>query len=220
MTTRGGLTTHRVMSPNGRVYALRWYNISESRGRPQSGWLNNGSRLPRRGTGYRHIGKHPYGTDECVIYLQYAAWVVNAMYPGTAPVVIGDLSREGGGHLPPHRSHQSGRDADVGLYQTNNVPVRGFKTLTGDDLDLEKTWIFIEALIRTGRVKYIFLDRTIQERLHSYALNYAGWPEESLYRLFQHPSGSKRAIIRHVRSHKNHIHVRFKCSRDDSGCEG
>jgi len=220
IVANGDLRTHRVVAPNGRLYALRWYDISESKGRPQDGWLSDGSRLPRRGVGYRHIGKHPYGTDECVVYLQFAAWAVNAMFPGTAPVVIGDLSRDGGGYLPPHRSHQSGRDADVGLYRSNNIPVRGFKQLIGSDLDLDKTWTFIEALIRTGRVKYIFLDRTLQERLHSYALNYGGWPAESLYRLFQYPHGNRRAIIRHARSHKNHLHVRFRCSGDDSGCKG
>jgi murein endopeptidase len=169
------------------------------------------------GIGYKHIGTSPFGTDECVIYLQFAAWAVQAMFPESAPIIIGDLSSEGGGHLDPHRSHQSGRDSDVGWYRSDNKALRWFKELPGDQLDVEKSWVFIEALLRTNAVKYIFIDRAIQERLYRQAIQY-GWSDLSLQRVFQYPSGQRRTLVRHEPGHKNHFHVRFKCSRDDSDC--
>jgi hypothetical protein len=206
-----------VTSPSGRAYWLRWRKVSESVGQCSSGSLIDGIRLPRKGVGYRHIGDSSFGTDETVTYLRFAAWAVSEQYPHTAPVVVGDLSDERGGHLTPHRSHQSGRDADVGFYRTENRALRWFKTLPNSELDLAKTWTFIEALLRTGAVEYIFIDRSIQEALHGYATK-RGFPDDELKRIFQFPGRNKRTLIRHVAGHKNHLHVRFVCPSEDEDC--
>lgn len=214
----GDVRRHVVTAPDGGQYALRWRKVSETSGPTGAGGrLKNAARMPEKGPGFVHTGKSPWGTDETVSYLRYAAWIVSAMYPGTHKLLIRDLSGHGGGHLPPHKSHRSGRDADVGWYFLSNTSGRFFK-VPGDDLDLNKSWTFIEALLRTGSVRFIFIDRGIQKRLYQHALK-AGWARDSLDRIFQHPSGAKRPVIRHVRGHRNHMHVRFKCPREDVDCE-
>lgn len=217
LESNGTLRRQLVTSPSGKAYWIRWQKTTESYGSCNSGRLVNGLRLPRQGTGYRHIGDSGFGTDETVAYLRFAAWAVTEQYPNTVPVVIGDLSDEGGGHLRPHRSHQSGRDADVGLYRTKNRKLRWFKTLPKEETDFEKTWAFIEALLRTGAVQYIFLDRSLQESLYEHGLT-RGFDKNELDQVFEFPGRSKRAIIRHVRGHKNHLHVRFICPTDDDDC--
>lgn len=218
VTADGELRIHVVTAPNGKQYRLRWRKAAESHGKPAEGGLEDGARLPKRGAGFFHIGKHPFGTDETVTYTQYAAWVVAKLFPGTAPVVVGDISRDGGGRLPPHRSHRSGRDVDIGYYARANKKLRWFKALE-DELDSAKTWTLVEALLRTGAIQYIFIDRGIQEQLYRHA-RAEGWDEATLDAIFQYPGGRKRTIIRHVRGHRNHLHVRFRCPAEDEECGG
>ena len=214
----GDMRRQMITAPNGRRYAIRWRKRSASVGKPQAGRLLNPSKLPRKGAGFVHNGKHPYGTDESVAYLQFAAFAVAAMYPGTAPVLIQDLSDQDGGRLPPHRSHRSGRDADVGLYKAGNVRMKWLLDLPPEELDLEKTWAFVEALLRTGAVQNIFLDRTIQKALYDHALA-NGWTPRALAGVFEHPAANRRALIRHIRGHRNHLHVRVRCPPEDEKCE-
>lgn len=214
-----GLRVQVVTAPNGKRYRLRWRSDSTSSGRPQAGDLSNGSQLPKKGPGFKHVGRYRYGTDETITYLRYAAWVVASIFPGTARVVVQDISRNGGGRLPPHRSHRTGRDADISWYVKGNKKLRNLKTLAKGDFDLPKTWTFIEALLRTGAVQYLFIDREIQGWLYEYAVRQEGWDPETLDTIFQHPNGGKRPIIRHVRGHRNHLHVRFVCPSDDQDCE-
>jgi len=59
--------------------------------------------------------------------------------------------------------------------------------------------------LRSGRVQYIFMDRSIQKLLYSYALT-QGWDRQTLDALFANCQG---AVFQHVRGHRNHMHVRF-----------
>lgn len=207
-----------VTGPNGKRYALRWTKRSGSVGHPAGGSLKDGRALPDTGPGYRRIGSRPFGTDETVTYVAYAAWVVAQLFPGTAPVVIGDLSQDGGGHCSPHRSHRTGRDVDIGYYKVDNEPLRFFVSLESEDLDTDKTWAYVEALLRTGAVQYIFMDRAVQEALYRHAKK-DGWDEETLGKVFQYPGGNDKAVVRHVSGHRNHFHVRFVCPPEDEDCE-
>ncbi len=194
---------------------------SQSVGSANGGRLVGGCQIPPRGPGYASRSANRWGTDETVALLQWAAARVAAARPGTVPVVIRDLSRKGGGRLRPHRSHQSGRDADVGYFARNNTALTGFVEMGPGNIDLDKTWLLIEALLSTGRVKYIFVDYELQALL-------VQWLEDLdanrtvLGRLFQYPAGPgvARGVIRHARGHRDHFHVRFSCSAaDDEACE-
>ncbi len=214
---RGDVRRHVVTGPDGNRYALRWRKVSESVGRPGDGRLLRAAKMPKKGPGFLHFGRAPFGTDETVAYLRYAAWITQKIHPGTPPIVIRDLSAEAGGALPPHKSHRTGRDADVGWFLKGNRAQRGFSD-PADRLDVEKSWTFVEALLRTGAVKWIFIDRRIQEQLYRHALA-QGWDRTSLERIFQYPGARRRTLIRHVRGHKNHLHVRFLCPPADDRCD-
>lgn len=212
--------TFRLKTAAGAWKTLYWEKESESVGAPGRGSLSGGRAMPERGPGWVHKGSRPYGTDESVLLLAWAITEVGLNYQGTAPLVIGDFSREGGGRVPPHKSHQSGRDVDVGLYAADNEPVRGFKKLPLDAIDYEKTWFLIERLLVTSELQYVFVDYTIQQGLYEAALD-AGWDEDGLQALFEYPrgAGTGSAVIRHVRGHADHLHVRFRCPRDDEECK-
>jgi murein endopeptidase len=134
--------------------------------------------------------------------------------------LIGNLSLEKGGRLRPHASHRSGRDVDIGYYFRDNEYCRSFVDASPDTLDVEKTWTLIELLLSTSQVEYLFVDRTLQGPLYEEALR-RGWAESELQELFEAPVGarSRCGIIRHSRGHKHHLHVRFKCAKNDDRCK-
>ncbi len=119
-----------------------------------------------------------FGTDELVALLDRAARAVMARTPG-ARLTVGDLSRRGGGRFRPHRSHQSGRDVDLGFYVTDpdGAPLdlhrfydfRRDLTVRGHDelrYDLVRNWQLVEALVMDEvPVQWIFVSRTIRGRL-------------------------------------------------------
>lgn len=208
-----------VRGADGQPRTLYWRKASVSVGSPTRGSLDNGRALPKEGPGWVHRGARPYGTDETVLLLTWALAEVGRAFPGTAAIVIGDLSQDGGGRIRPHRSHQSGRDVDVGYYRADNQLTRGFEVVDDATLDAEKTWFLLERLLLTGLVQYVFIDRTLQALLFDAASD-AGWPPEDLARLFHYPRTGHAggAIIRHAPGHKNHFHIRFQCPSDDEEC--
>ena len=193
---------------------------SESMGKASEGRLKHGRRMPRRGQGFvRKNDKAAWGTDETVALLSWAAAEMTRRYPGTVPMVVGDLSDEDGGRLRPHLSHQSGRDADVGYYFKGNKRITHFRSATRKDLDAEKTWTLLDLLLATGQVQYLFVDRRFHKLLFRQAMA-MGWAEAEARKLFEAPVGrAKRSgVIRHIPGHKHHFHVRFHCPEDDGRC--
>jgi murein endopeptidase len=203
-----------VLAPNGRRYTARWDSISESYGPPNAGGIRNAVPMPKTGTGFRCTGRNPWGTDETVTFLQLAAYIVHVSHPGGPDVLIGDISAEEGGRLRPHKSHQSGRDADVGLYAASGKTLRSFSSLSPRELDAVRTWTFFEVLLRTGAVRYLFIDRRLHAALESEAAS-RGLTDEALDKLFESRGGD---IIKHVPGHDDHLHVRFRCPLDDVEC--
>ena len=214
-----GMKKLRVRTADGQVKTLYWEKRSESVGSASDGSLIDGRALPESGPGWVHKGSRPYGTDETVLLLAWAITEVGRNFPGTVAVVIGDLSQEGGGRVPPHKSHRSGRDVDVGYYLRDNEAMRGFVKATPDDIDGEKTWFLLERLIMTGQVKYLFVDYRLQRVLYEAALD-SGWSTEDLEPVFEYPERSRkrRPLISHVSGHANHFHLRFRCAPEDQDC--
>jgi hypothetical protein len=206
--------------------AVAWRTLmlgsrSQSIGKSSKGRLSHGRRMPKRGDGFmRKNDKAAWGTDETVALLSWAATEMTRRFPGTVPMVVGDLSDEDGGRLRPHLSHQSGRDADIGYYFIGNKKLGHFKTATRENLDVEKNWTLIELMLSTGQVQYLFIDRRFHKLLFRQAL-VMGWTEEEARRLFEAPIGKARksGIIRHIPGHKHHLHVRFRCSHGDDRCK-
>ena len=133
------------------------------------------------------------------------------------PIVIGDLSAKKGGFLPPHKSHQNGRDADVGYYHKGTKKLKDFKSATRDNIDLRLTWALLDQMLKQDAVEYIFVDRKIQKWLYDWALK-QGVKKKRLRSIFQYPKGKGRVVIRHEPGHLNHFHVRFRCPSSDENC--
>tara|TARA_B100001093_G_scaffold519150_1_gene606825 strand:+ start:6148 stop:7302 length:1155 start_codon:yes stop_codon:yes gene_type:complete len=184
----------------------RWPR-SVSIGKPNRGWLAYPVRLETsdRLTSRRHKN---FGTQEMVQAIIDAVDAVHAEHPNTPILPVGNLSREHGGRFPPHKSHQSGRDADIGYYLSEGHSPTRLKLARTRTLDVPRTWTFIESLVADKKVEYIFSDRRLMRLLYRYALNVKKIPKERLHTIFQAPGGRPK-IMRHLKGHADHLHVRF-----------
>jgi penicillin-insensitive murein endopeptidase len=175
-------------------------------GAPSAGALVNGVQMPK-GDHWQLIDPgRAWGTQETVDALVHCVDRVNQRFPGAPAIAIGHLSAHNGGHLNPHRSHQSGRDADVGYYY--KAGTRLFVRAGADNLDLPRTWALVKAALTETTVEMILIDRAVQRVLADFAAQ-SGESAAFLDQAFQVRGKNAAAPIRHVRGHDNHIHVRF-----------
>lgn len=148
-----------------------------------------------------------WGTEETIGFIRTAVEKVHEVFPGTPPLYIGDISHPGGGSLNRHASHQAGRDADLGFFYKNG---HGSWYTPGSslNLDLPRNWVLLRALLVYTDIECILLDLKIQKSIYSYALS-IGEDPDWLKSVFQYPTGRSRSLIRHVKRHHTHYHVRF-----------
>jgi len=158
-----------------------------------------------------------YGTEALLGVLVDATARVAAAWPETDPVLVGDLSLRYGGPFPPHKMHDAGRSADLGLFTCDGrqPPPGGFLPVSPDDLDLPRTWTLIESLLATGRVRFLLLDQAHIDRLIAW-LRAEGWlAEDEIAQIFPDPSTpglwAFEGIVRHASDHKDHVHVELNC---------
>ena len=178
---------------------------SMSFGTATRGGLLNAVYLPSDARWISVDPTHAWGTEETIAYLTTAIDAVHAEFPDSHPLFIGDLSRQRGGYLQPHLSHQSGKDVDVSYYYLRDP--KWYARATAQNLDRQRTWAIIRALIARTDVQYIFIDRRVQRLLRSYA-EAIGEDKEWLESVFAGIPGEP-AIIRHEPGHDTHFHVRF-----------
>ena len=182
-----------------------------SLGTPFKGKLINGVPLPHHKLWINRSKSRQQLTPEVIEGLKEAIEALQLRYPKTCRLVTGDGSKKGGGPLLPHRSHQCGRDIDIGMYAKDNRELEFFEIMTSENLDVEKTWYLIESLLKTGKIEYIFVDYSLQALLYDYAKEKRRLTDVVLGLMLQYPQGSseRRGIIRHAPGHRNHLHVRF-----------
>jgi penicillin-insensitive murein endopeptidase len=209
-------------------------NTSISVGRPNHGYLIDGVRLPDDGEGFttRELWlqrDNRYGTDE-LVDLVIGVSRRMATRVKDVRIVVADLSsRGGGGAFAFHRSHQSGRDADLLYYMRDatGTPVEpdAMHRLDGHGraadgsglvLDVPRTWELVKELVEAPEapVQYIFMYEPIAGLLIDHARQ-RGEPEAVIVRVrkaLRQPGDSAR--------HDDHIHVRIYCSGSDRsyGC--
>jgi LysM repeat protein len=148
-----------------------------------------------------------FGTSETIEAIESAVAKVHELFLDAPPIVIGDISDEDGGRLKRHQSHQGGRDVDLGFFLRGG-PAQHLVNGTAANLDLPKNWALVRSLVTCTDVETILLDIRIQRLLYKHALA-IGEDRAWLDRVFHFPKGSKSAIVKHVRNHRNHYHVRF-----------
>lgn len=217
--------------PPDSVAAIVGHSRSVSLGRSNGGLLRNGVPVPSDPAVLvksESRGEH-YGTAELVTLLVASAHAVARSAPGSR-LVIGDLSREGGGRLRPHRSHRSGRDVDIGFYmvdpQGRALPAApGFVHMTAQlvgphgghlyGFDVARNWALVAALLSHPEVhpQYLFVANPLIAALLRHA-RAQGASAELVARaeaVLDQPRGSP---------HRSHFHMRIFCARDDvPSCE-
>ncbi|MCB9731154.1 MAG: penicillin-insensitive murein endopeptidase [Deltaproteobacteria bacterium] len=156
-----------------------------------------------------------FGTAELVTAIEAAVAHVHDRFPKTCAVKVGDLSRKTGGFLSGHRSHQSGRDADIGFWMADGRARGRFQKATAKTIDAARTWAFLESLLEGGDLEYAFIDWKLQKPLYEYARDVAKVSPAKLARWFQYPRPARQreGIIRHYPKHDNHLHIRVHARR-------
>jgi len=148
-----------------------------------------------------------WGTKETVDALAHAIDAVATRFPDTPKAFVGNISAKHGGHLPPHVSHQSGRDVDLGYYHLEGSH-RWYATATAANLDRARTWHLVRTLIADSDVDLILVDTSVQRLLKAYARS-IGEDEAWLDQIFQVGGKSARPILFHAKGHATHLHIRF-----------
>jgi len=179
---------------------------SISIGRPEEGRLINAMPFPEPGDGGAWsviVPESCWTTKETADQLIEVAEQLRAWLPDGAPVRIGQVSASEGGFLPPHITHQNGRDIDIGLFYPGEEPYRVKER--EKVMDVPTNWAFVKALLAHADVQYILLDKRVQKVLYDYALKH-GEDRATLDKLF---NGGPRGIFHHARRHRDHFHVRL-----------
>jgi len=197
----------------------------QSVGRAHSGRLVSATRLTK-GQGYTiRRPERAFGTNHAVYAIKRAVGVVRGRHPKVHALAIGDISAKKGGKITQHRSHQSGRDVDLGLYfkkKPKSYP-DNFVQGTKSNLNFKATWTLLSTFSgmadADNGVERIFLDYGVQKLLHGWAKD-EGVSANTLRKMFQYPHGksSPTGLIRHEPGHADHLHIRFKCPKGDKEC--
>jgi murein endopeptidase len=187
----------------------RWEQDLESLGSISVGFadkgrLINSAQMPEDPAWIRQRPDLAFGAQETINALSAAFRAVHEQFPDSAPARLSQISARDGGYLRPHRSHQSGRDADVGFfYKEDAVPRRGAPRERL--MDAERNWALLRAIITLTDVQVILVDRRIQKVLKQQALA-AGEDRAWIDRVFG-------KVVQHARRHRDHFHVRFFAPR-------
>ena len=203
-------------------------------GTASSGRLVDGFEVPLSGKHHRFYGPvrsrgTNFATLEMAALLARAARVVAGALGGP-PLVIADISKERGGDVGRHVSHNSGRDVDVLFYVFGSdgepTRARGFYRFDGQGrctspkcqlrIDWQRTWWFARTLLvsRLPAVQYVFVSGPIKRGLLRYAERHGEHPELL--------ARAKVVLRQPVKSspHDDHFHVRTYCTPGDrdNGC--
>jgi penicillin-insensitive murein endopeptidase len=191
----------------------------QSIGAPNAGHLEGALLLRGSHTLKQKEGSHSWGLPELVHALQRASVKV-AKHHKNSVMLVGDLSGRTGGFLERHGSHQTGRDADVGLFVMNSkgksVNVRHFvafdSTGKGRELpwamfDEARNWDLVEALLTDDKanVRYLFIANPLRAKLLAQAAKKHA-PKELVARAAAAMMSPPEADV-----HDDHIHVRIAC---------
>ncbi len=204
--TDGGC--HYTADLSDEDLALKWKTDPKSLGSVSVGFVEEGRMInampfPEGEAWTVVVPESCWTTQETADAITGAARQVRAWFPHGAPVRVGQVSSAEGGYLPPHISHQNGRDVDVGLFYPGPEPYRIKERETV--MDVAMNWAFAKAILMNGDVQFILLDKRVQKVLYDYALA-QGENKQWLDSLFH---AGPRSMFFHARKHRDHFHVRL-----------
>lgn len=179
--------------------------------------LGDAAQLPDRPDLYhRWDPARSWGTPYLVETLLAVTEELSWLLPEADPLVVGDVSRQGGGAMYGHRTHDRGVDADIGLYMIDGrQPLGGFEDVPAWRLDVEATWLLVRTLLETERVDFVLLDQSLIDAMKRWLRAERVLAEEEIEAIFPSP-GTPRlweltGVVRHAAGHRNHLHVRVRC---------
>ena len=174
-------------------------------GTPNGGLLFNPVPMPEGTLWAVRNPRDSFGTVETIAFIEKAVATVETAFPGSPRIIISDISRADGGRLDRHKSHQAGRDADIGFYYLAGEAA-SLQPARRGLLDLPRTWALLRAFVTETDVERVFLDRQVQRLLYDHALA-QGEDREWLDNLFGRQG--QDALVQHERGHLDHMHLRF-----------
>ncbi|HEX4453319.1 MAG TPA: penicillin-insensitive murein endopeptidase [Kofleriaceae bacterium] len=209
---------------------------SVSVGKVSGGYLINAAKLPDQGDGFMTrpvwtARDNRYGTDEMIALLTGVARRMKTQIKDVDLVVADISAKNGGAHGSGefHRSHQTGRDADLLYYMRDKdgnpfepdamhvFTGRGWaRDGSGITIDVARTWLLVKELVAApeATVQFIFMYEPIAQLLIDHAKQIGEPPQivARARRVLRQPGDSAR--------HDDHLHVRVYCSRADRafGC--
>ncbi len=188
-----------------------------SRGLPTNGSIVNGQRLPESALYTLKSRGGYHASTQTMAQLQRGIASFRRRTGFAGEVLISSASKAKGGRFPPHLSHQSGRDLDLGLVA---FPIFGDgQEASESEVDWGATWALISEFVDSGQVEFVFLAYSHQKKLYE-AAQAMGASEETLQQVFQYPQGPAAAhgMIRYSPGHERHFHIRFRCGPADRQC--
>lgn len=220
---KAGKKTAKKATPNDKRTAKTPKTLAVSFGHPNDGKLEGAqafkpTRYMKRLPDYAK-SEAKYAIPELLEALDRASQAVAKKYPGSV-LGVADLSAKNGGPIPRHRSHQSGRDVDVGFYLVNekgrivrpyglvNMKADGTSTVRSTTrFDEKRNWAFIAALLQDKKVKvtHIFVWAPLRARLLAHAEK-IGAPKSLRQKAAQVMSQPAN-----VQRHADHFHIRIAC---------
>lgn len=160
-----------------------------------------------------------YAHPALVLMLERSAREVARVEKGSR-LVVGDLSRQDGGPLAGHVSHQSGRDADVAFYVKDGTgrplvrdhfqpfdPNGKARYEPGVYFDDYRNWVLLRSWVTDNRagLVHIFVSAGLRWRLIEYGRKdprFARYVDDVAL-LLKQPAGRS--------PHDDHFHVRIAC---------
>lgn len=201
---------------------------SESVGLPHDGHIVGGWPLPD-GPGRKIMAERwkTWGSRDTIEQLDRVLTRWAELQPSGPVILVGNLSTRAGGPLEPHKSHQSGRDADLSYIAKwdGKSPVT-WQHVTPETMDAELTWKLIRLLVKEAQVEAFFIDRSLQKVLLAHAQKTGSIRQARLKDWLEVAGPGQRGrdaaqqpLIRHVPGHKDHFHVRFACPAKTERCK-
>jgi murein endopeptidase len=180
---------------------------SISVGTPEAGYLFNALKMPASSEWLLADPEHAWGTEETIRALMQCVQRVRQQFSNTPPVIIGSISGQFGGPYPPHRSHRTGRDADIHFFLIDRNPHGWYEPARKSNLDRARTWALLKAVVTEAAVDFVLIDREVQQLLLQHALS-SGEDADWVDQLF-HGCGRISPLIQHAPDHRGHMHIRF-----------
>jgi murein endopeptidase len=212
----------RELAPNAEVIVYAGGDDrSESVGLPHDGSIL-GAMPMLNGPGRRVTAERwkTWGTQSTIRQLDKVLSRWAREHPDWPEVLVGNISRRKGGPIEPHKTHQSGRDVDLGYVPKPDKALRGWQKMNATNLDAEKTWTLMQAFISETNVEVIYADRKLQQLLLRAARKRPRVRADQLRKWFEVAPGARRGetLIRHIPQHDDHFHIRFSCGDAERQC--